>query len=64
MTQSGPQGFALAQPNSGYRRNVAQTWPELTRQHPETFSLCVVTLAGRFDPPVSAGARAKLQPLM
>lgn len=36
---SGPQGFALAQWNSGYLRNVAQAWQELNRQHPEMFGL-------------------------
>lgn len=54
VTLSGPQGFALAQPNSGYLRNVAQTWRELNWQHPEMFGLCVVTLEHRFHPPISA----------
>lgn len=60
MTLSGPLGFAVAQPNSGYFRNAAQTWLELNSQHPEMFCLCVVTLKDRFDPSISAGARAKL----
>lgn len=41
VTLTGPQRFALAQPDSGYKRNVAQTWQELKlTTRPHSFEVC------------------------
>lgn len=45
---------------TGYLRNVVQTWLELDSQHPETCRQGAETPKGPFDPHVSAGACARL----